>query len=130
MQRLLLAMLVCTVAWGCARHDDSPGGNVQDLASALRREGIAYHATETAALASIQAEGLRLMGPDLVVEVYALRGRRGARQAEEAAGLLNRQGAAGTSAPRAYVRGHFLVVVRREPVEGAVAAALDRIFAG
>lgn len=127
MRWLLPAMLLCAVVWGCGGRS---GGNVEELAAALRREGIAYHAAETAALASIQAEGLRLMGPDLVVELYALRGRRDVRQAEEAAELLNRQAAAGTSAPRAYVRGRFLVVVRREPVEGAVGAALDRIFAG
>jgi len=124
-----LGALICLLllAAGCGRR---PSVDVHEVAAALREHGINYEVEETAALASLRAEGLRLAGPALVVELYSIPDEKKMELASRAAGMAQ---AAARRAPaaqplKAYVHGPLLVIVRREPEPGRVAAALGRIL--
>ena len=101
---------------------------VQELAAALRRQGVAYEVSETAALGTIRAEGLRLSGPGLEVELYLVEDEGDMKRALTAAAVVAAgQRSTGTSEPvQAYAQEDFFVLVRREPVRGQVRSALER----
>jgi hypothetical protein len=124
----LLAVLALALG-GCGREEPRP--DVQKIADALRREGVAYEVSETAALASIRAEGLRLTGPGLEVEVYAIDDEDDVERALTAtARMAAQQREAGVALPaKGYACGAVFALVRKEPVEGRVGDALERIMA-
>ncbi len=122
----LLALIVLG-ACGCGpRAARTP----EELAEALRREGVAYEVAETAALPKVDARGLRLRGERLSVELYRIDDEEHRKLAGAAAALAARgQEQAGEPRPlRPVVRGPFLVIVREEPTPGQVEAALARVF--
>ena len=81
-------------------------------------------------LPSVHAEGVRLLGPGLQMEVYYVPSREGVQQAVQAAEFLAAERAEGDGPPpmRGFVRPPFFIVVRQEPSEGLVGAAVDRVF--
>jgi hypothetical protein len=87
------------------------------------------HVSETAALGSISAGGLRLTGPGLDVELYVIGDKKDIQRILAAARLMAAdQRSAGVAVPaKAYARGDLFVLVRAEPVEGGVGEALERI---
>jgi len=129
-------LLVCLAAFlllaaGCRREK---GRTVEDVAGALRANGIPYDVSETAALPGIRGQGLRLTGRDLAIEIYRVEDEGQMQLASSAAEAESTEGmsAAGRTprqrAPRYYVKPPFLVVIRREPAEGDVSAALAKIL--
>jgi len=122
---ICLAALVLT--GGCRRQKDR---TVEDVAAALRANGLPYDVSETAALAGIPGDGLRLSARDLLVEVYRIddNAQRHSAEAEAAAPPGSEAQGAPPPAPKCYVRPPFLIIVRREPAEGDVLAALARAF--
>ena len=129
MKTYLLACIgVCVLAMcGCG-----PGGPVtaEELAAALKEQGVAYDVSETAALPRIRTDGLRLKGEGLEVEIYRIEDEKEMKLAVAAATMAvlgQSQTAAGVSL-RPYVRKPFLVIVRREPQDGQVKAALAEVF--
>ena len=122
---LLAACLLA--AYGCGRGGI---GSVEELAEALRQHGVAYEVSETAALASIRAGGIRLMGENLKVEIYLIDDEKDMKLAATAAAFaaMGQSKVAGASPLKAYVRKPFLIIVRQEPVEGQVRAALESVF--
>ena len=121
-----LAVLALAAMGGCARQDAA--ADVHKVAAALRRQGVAYEVSETAALGSIGAEGLRLTGPGLDVELYVIENEDDLGVALTAAArLAAEQRSAGAATPvQAYARDDLFVLVREEPVEGGVREALER----
>ena len=122
--RVALAVTVLAAVGGCrARGPDSP----EALAEALSAAGLSWEVSETAVLGSIAADGLRLRGPELAVELYLVRGRREQKLAGQAA-LIAAAAAreADQPAPQVLIREPFIVVVRVEPEPGAVRRALER----
>ena len=119
------AVLAVSAVGGCG-----PQGavDVQELAAALKRQGVAYEVSETAALGSIRAEGLRLTGPDLEVELYVIDDEADMKHALTAVALMKagQRSAGGTPPAKAYAHGDVFVLVRTEPVEGQVREALER----
>lgn len=130
MQRTAVACLaLCVLAVsGCGR---SPAAmSVEELAAALQEHGIAYDVSETAALPRVRGEGLRLVGEDLLVEIYRIEDEEHLRLAIQAARLaaaVQRQ-IADARPLKYHVNEPFLIIVRQEPVEGQVEAALSRTF--
>ena len=104
--------------------------DVHELAAALRAQGVDYHVTETAALANLRTEGLRLMGEGLTVDVYRIEDEADLKLAAAVAAMAARaQVAKGEVRPlKPYVVEPYLVIVREEPVEGQVQAALEAVF--
>jgi len=123
-----LAALAVAVAAGCGRREPT---DLQEFAAALRREGVAYEVSETAALRSIRAEGLRLTGPALEVEIYVIEDEGDLANALTAAArMADGQRASGVPRPaRGYGCRDVFVLVYEEPVEGGVREALARIAA-
>jgi hypothetical protein len=121
-----MAIVMLAAAGGCGRRAPT---DVQEVAAALRREGVAYDVSETAALGSISAGGLRLTGPGLDVELYVIGDKKDIQRILAAARLMAAdQRSAGVAVPaKAYARGDLFVLVRAEPVEGGVGEALERI---
>lgn len=126
MSRWMIAFAAVCVpaAAGCGPKG---AADVQDLAVALRRQGVAYEVSETAALGAIRAEGLRLSGPGLEVELYLVEDEGDMKRALTAAAVVAAgRRATGTSEPvQAYAQGDFFVLVRREPVRGQIRRALQ-----
>lgn len=112
---------------GCGRGGV---GSVEELAEALRQHGVAYDVSETAALAQLRAGGIRLMGENLKLEIYLVDDEKDMKLAATAAALaaMGQSKVAGASPLKAYVRKPFLIIVRQEPVEGQVRAALESVF--
>jgi len=112
---------------GCTDKRHHPA---EELASALRAHGVVYDMSETAALSGVRGDGLRLTGPGLVVELYAISDRAEWEQAVTAAAraaeMLRQRGA--THELKHYARRPFLVIVRQEPTGGQVGAALAAIW--
>jgi hypothetical protein len=127
----LAALLL--IAAGCRREKAK---TVEDVAGALRANGVPYDVSETAALTGIRGQGLRLTGRGLAVEIYRVEDQgqmQLASSAAEIASVREPNPIAGTrgpspSAPTCYVKPPFLIVVRREPTDGEVAAALARVL--
>ena len=103
---------------------------VQEMAAALRAHGVAFTVEETAALPRVQAQGLRLAGKGLEVNVYRIDDAGQMKVASTAAQMAQAASAqtAGVKPLTATVRGPFLVIVRSEPAAGQVAAALDQVL--
>jgi hypothetical protein len=124
--RLLTALVLLAAlgASGCRREEPAP--SVDELAAALRAHGVAFTVEETAALPRLRAQGLRLTGPELEVEVYRIDDEKQMALAATAAQMAQAAGAttAGARPLQACVSSPFLVIVRREPAAGQVAAAL------
>jgi len=108
--------------------------SVEDVAAALRANGIVYDVSETAALSGIRGQGIRLTGRDLAVEIYRLDDLNQMQAASSAVGTASEANAPGRaqhrppSPLRCYVRPPFLVVVHREPADGEVAAVLAKVL--
>ena len=104
--------------------------DVRELAAALRAQGVDYHVTETAALANVRTDGLRLMGEGLKVDVYRIDDEADLKLAAAVAAMAARaQVEKGEVRPlKPYVVEPYLVIVREEPVEGQVQAALEAAF--
>lgn len=129
MRKILLTCLAACilVACGCGRSGPQ---TAEELAAALRQQGIAYDVSETAALPRIHADGIRLIGRDLKVEIYCIEDERELKLAVAAAALAvtGQSMTSGTPTIRPYVKKPFLVIVRQEPQDGPVKSALERIF--
>ncbi len=117
----LLAAAALLLALGPGCHRRKPAISVDELAALLRAHGVAYEVAETAALPRVQADGLRLTGKGLEVELYRFDDAKDLDLAARAARMAQ-SASAGTI--QAIVRAPFLVVVRAEPKPGQVAAAL------
>jgi hypothetical protein len=133
---VVCAALCLLSAYGCGQGE---APNVAELAAALRAHGVSYGVSETATLSGIRAEGLRLTGWRLAVEVYRIADRGQMRLATAAAEHAASEAKAGTDGQKTdaraqrlkyYVREPFLVIVRSEPEEGQVAAALGQVLGG
>ena len=124
---MLALVLTCCLTAGCGRE---PFETVYDLAAALEEQGVAPTVTETAALPRVQAGGMRLLGPDLDVELYRIEDERERKLAVTAAVLVagTQKRMPGVEPLRPYLREPFLILVRSEPQAGAVEAALRRVF--
>ena len=123
-----LAALAALCAFGptvCRREPPARARvTVDQLAAALRAHGVAYTVAETAALPRVQAQGLRLTGKGLDVELYRIDDEEQLALAARAAQMAQAT-RADTDAPlQAVVNGPFLMVVRSEPTPGRTAAAL------
>jgi hypothetical protein len=120
------------LAYGTRPREEAPeeGPALTDVLTALRREGIHYDVAETAVLPSIGAEGVRLVGPRLEMEVYSIPSRAGVAEAVQVAEFLAAAHAEGDDEPfiRGFVRAPFFIVVRQEPNEGLVGGVVDRVF--
>jgi len=127
---VLVAGLLVVGGDGCGRTEEATT-DVSDAAAALRREGLAYDVSETAVLGTIGAEGLRLTGPGLEVELYVLNERDHRDLALTAvARLAAGQRSRGEPFPaQGFAAGDLFVLVRKEPVEGRVRRALERVLA-
>jgi hypothetical protein len=104
--------------------------SVEELADALRERGVAYELSETAALPRVEGRGLRLRGEGLDVELHRIENTKHLELAVAAAKLAS-AGAQLEGQGRSlshYARGPFLVIIREEPSDGQVAAALTAIF--
>ena len=125
---LLVCIAVCVLALaGCG-----PGGpqTAQELAAALKEHGVAYDVSETAALPRIRADGLRLRGEGLEVEIYCIEDE-GELELASTAAMMAVAGQSQTAQGvrlRPYVKKPFLVIVRREPQPDQVRSALDQAF--
>lgn len=122
------ALVAMLLLWaGCGR---GPARTPEELAAALRREGIAYEVAETAALPRIDAPGLRLRGDGISIEIYRIENEKHRKLAASAAALAaGGQGAVEGEQPlRPLLRGPFLVIVREEPAPGQVQSALARVL--
>jgi hypothetical protein len=126
----LAVCVACALMVGCKRSEPEPPPEpepaqttLEQMVAALEEEGLAYEVSETAFLATIQAQGLRLTGPDLHVEVYRVEGEQSLALAAAASAR-----AASDSGRRTGVQMHldepFFIVVRREPTPGHVVGIL------
>jgi hypothetical protein len=126
MKRILLWYVMACAAFfsGCGQRDEP---SVERLAAALRAHGVSYDVSETAALTGIRGEGLRLTGRGLAVDLYCIEDEAERQALVSAAERLAAAPAQDANAPalKCYVRKPFVVIVRREPEEGQVAAALS-----
>jgi hypothetical protein len=119
----LLAALVLLSALGSAGCKQKAPAlpSVDELAASLRAHGVAYTVAETAALPRVRAQGLRLTGEGLEVDLYRFDDDKELKLAATAAQMAR---AASARPMQAIVRGPFLAIVRSEPTAGQVAAAL------
>lgn len=126
---VLAGALLAVALRGRERTRES-GLALGDVLAGLRGEGITYDVAETAALHSIDAEGVRLVGPGLEVEIYCVGSTADEAQAVRTSELLATAHAENGGPPplQAFVRTPYFFVVRQEPVAGLVAGAADRIF--
>ncbi|MHC4480872.1 MAG: hypothetical protein ACYS1C_07890 [Planctomycetota bacterium] len=124
-----IALLLCLAA--CAACGRGRPQSVKSLAAGLREQGLRYEVSETASLPKIRCEGLRLLGPELEVEIFRIDNDDHLELVAKAAGLASAAQALAREAHpvRTHVRAPYLIVVRREPADGQVAAALSRLFA-
>jgi hypothetical protein len=122
---------------GCGGNRPEPR-TVRDVASGLQREGIRYQTSEPVDLSKMThakvEESLLLKGENLWVEILRIEDERTfkafAASGVMLAGVEQKTGKPLPGRPRTYVHRPFVVVVRGEPQERSVKAALQKIFPG
>ena len=123
--------LALAAAWtaGCS-HPPVHVLSVHELAAALRAHGVPFTVEETAALTSVRAQGVRLAGKGLELNVYRIDDPKEMTVAARAAQMAQAasEKTAGSRPLQALVRGPFLVIVHAEPTTGQVAQALAEIL--
>lgn len=130
----IISLLVALIAAGCALQPKIE--TAADLAAALKRNGIAFSATEPIDVANIPIaridEGLSLTGENLQIEILRITDDRTYKITSSATSILLLVKAKAPEMPQqppdVYLSKPFAVIIRAEPTEGAVRAALEKII--
>lgn len=137
MRRPEIALLLCAVAaalGGCMKP--APPATAAELAQRLTQEGVSYNSTKELPLPSGSHfrfdEGIALESDTLWVELIRIEDTKVFNIARDGSGLLIlAEASAGRELPgkpKIYTRRPYLVVVRQEPSDGYILAALNEIL--
>ena len=136
LQILLRIAVLAGMLGACVAPGPDKPTNTAELGAELKKSGVAWDSTAPAP----QPKGGRvrfdeaviLKGVDLWVELIRIDDKRIYDLAESASQLLTiSEAVAGQpfpGKPKVYTRQPFLVIVRQEPAEGSVLAALNEVM--